>query len=286
MIIYLYLKQHNKTGLKYFGKTTKNPYKYNGSGLHWLRHLKVHGCDISTLNVWKFERQNVCTRFALWYSKKFNIVESEEYANLVEEAGVDGCPMHGERNGMYGKNHTTEAKEKMSEARKKVPRESYCGERNGMYGKTTELNPMYGKHHTAETKEKMSEARKDKSYEEFYGAEKAEELRKKRAIESIGRIKTDETRQKLSLANKGKKRTLEQRINISNAQKGLQAGSNNPRALKIKAISPEGEIFHIHGEFRIFCESKSLSPSTARNILKRNHKPKSGNCVGWSFSYE
>ena len=40
MIIYLYLKQHNITGLKYFGKTEQNPYKYKGSGIYWLRHLK------------------------------------------------------------------------------------------------------------------------------------------------------------------------------------------------------------------------------------------------------
>ena len=35
---YLYVKQHNKTGLKYFGKTTKkDPLKYKGSGLYWKR---------------------------------------------------------------------------------------------------------------------------------------------------------------------------------------------------------------------------------------------------------
>lgn len=26
---YLYIKTHNQTGLKYFGKTTKDPFKYN-----------------------------------------------------------------------------------------------------------------------------------------------------------------------------------------------------------------------------------------------------------------
>ena len=90
MIIYLYLKQHNKTGLKYFGKTSKNPYIYNGSGVYWTRHLKTNGRDISTIKVWEFTRQEVCTRFALWYSKKFNIVKSKEYANLCLENGLDG----------------------------------------------------------------------------------------------------------------------------------------------------------------------------------------------------
>lgn len=39
--ITLYIKIHNVTGLKYFGKTTKNnPEKYTGSGKHWKRHIK------------------------------------------------------------------------------------------------------------------------------------------------------------------------------------------------------------------------------------------------------
>lgn len=39
MIIHLYVKIHNVTGLKYFGKTTKDPFKYRGSGKYWLAHL-------------------------------------------------------------------------------------------------------------------------------------------------------------------------------------------------------------------------------------------------------
>jgi transposase len=49
MLIYLYVKTHNKTGLKYLGKTTKlDPHKYSGSGKRWLRHLKKHGFDYTT----------------------------------------------------------------------------------------------------------------------------------------------------------------------------------------------------------------------------------------------
>lgn len=32
---YLYIKQHSITGKLYFGKTVKNPEKYNGSGSPW-----------------------------------------------------------------------------------------------------------------------------------------------------------------------------------------------------------------------------------------------------------
>jgi hypothetical protein len=42
---WLYVKVHNKTGLKYLGKTIQDPYKYGGSGVHWSSHVKKHGND-------------------------------------------------------------------------------------------------------------------------------------------------------------------------------------------------------------------------------------------------
>ena len=48
-IIYLYIKTHNKTGLKYLGKTTKkDQHKYKGSGKYWLKHIRKHGYDVTT----------------------------------------------------------------------------------------------------------------------------------------------------------------------------------------------------------------------------------------------
>ena len=93
------------------------------------------------------------------YSNEFNIVQSNEYANLVEERGYDGCGMRGEQNGMYGKTHTPEARNKISEARKSAPTDAYRGKRNAMYGKIGELNPFFGKFHSDETKQKMRKPR-------------------------------------------------------------------------------------------------------------------------------
>jgi hypothetical protein len=91
MIIYLYIKQHLNTGLKYFGKTIKNPYDYQGSGVYWNRHLDTHGRNnVATLNVWQFDNQEECTEFALDFSKSNNIVQSKEWANLMEENGISG----------------------------------------------------------------------------------------------------------------------------------------------------------------------------------------------------
>lgn len=91
MIIYLYIKQHSLTGLKYFGKTEKNPFKYLGSGKRWLRHIKKYGKQhVKTLEIWGFDNIDHCKNFALKFSKENNIVESKEWANLAPENGTDG----------------------------------------------------------------------------------------------------------------------------------------------------------------------------------------------------
>lgn len=93
MLIYLYIKTHNITGLKYFGKTTKkDPHKYTGSGKYWKRHLKKHGNNYSTEIVGSFDNELECEQIALNFSKLYNIVESEEWANLQEENGITGAP--------------------------------------------------------------------------------------------------------------------------------------------------------------------------------------------------
>jgi len=94
-MIYLYIKTHRKTGLKYFGKTTRSdPYTYTGSGKYWLRHLDVHGDDINTEIIAKFSDETLCSEFALKFSKDNEIVESDQWANLRDENGLDGAP-HG-----------------------------------------------------------------------------------------------------------------------------------------------------------------------------------------------
>ena len=92
-MIYLYVKTHNKTGLKYFGKTTNNnPYDYVGSGKYWKSHLKVHGNDVSTEIVETFISEVECEKFAVKFSNENDIVNSKDWANLISENGLDGAP--------------------------------------------------------------------------------------------------------------------------------------------------------------------------------------------------
>jgi hypothetical protein len=91
-MIYLYLKE-SPLGLKYIGKTTKNPYKYMGSGLLWKRHIKKHNLklsDIKTTILFETNDSELFKKEAIRYSKSYDIVNSVEFANLTEEQGQGG----------------------------------------------------------------------------------------------------------------------------------------------------------------------------------------------------
>lgn len=87
-MLYLYVKTHNKTGLKYLGKTNKKDYhSYTGSGVYWIRHLDKHGYDYSTEILLATENKEELKETGLFFSTLFNIVKSKEWANLQEEKG-------------------------------------------------------------------------------------------------------------------------------------------------------------------------------------------------------
>lgn len=88
---YLYVKTHNVTGLKYFGKTISDkPFLYKGSGVVWRRHIAKHGNDVSTEIIGFFNNEDECKKVAIEFSINNNIIESKEWANLMYENGIDG----------------------------------------------------------------------------------------------------------------------------------------------------------------------------------------------------
>jgi len=106
----LYIKQHMITNKKYLGKTTKDPYKYKGSGKYWLRHINKFGKNyIVTLWVSEpFTNQTELTEYALKLSKELDIINSKDWCNLILENGKDG--------GIPGTITTEEVREKISKA--------------------------------------------------------------------------------------------------------------------------------------------------------------------------
>jgi len=93
-MIYLYIKTHKITGLKYLGKTTKNPIEYIGSGKYWLRHLKKHGNDVETSVLFKCENEEIFRKISFGVSKILDVVESNNFANLMHEFGTGGDNSH------------------------------------------------------------------------------------------------------------------------------------------------------------------------------------------------
>lgn len=100
----LYLKTHNKTGLKYIGKTCKKDvHAYPGSGKHWQNHLKKHGYDYRTEILFQSEDQKEFSKVCLEYSKKWNVKESIDFANMKPEDGYDGGALPGKDHPLFGR---------------------------------------------------------------------------------------------------------------------------------------------------------------------------------------
>ncbi len=141
--LYLMVKTHNITGLKYLCKrvtiSDSKAISYPGSGKYWKSHLKIHGKNINTEIVAKYDLDKIeeFSKLCIEYSNKFNIVKSEDWANLIEENGFSGAVI-GENN--PSKNPEVNIKKSKSLKRK------YIGK----------LANFYGKKHTEETKRKMS----------------------------------------------------------------------------------------------------------------------------------
>ena len=93
MPIYLYVKTHNRTGLKYLGKTSKpNPYTYQGSGKYWKSHINVHGYDVNTEILKECSSDDEVKFWGEYYSALWNVVSDKKWANLKSESGDGGAP--------------------------------------------------------------------------------------------------------------------------------------------------------------------------------------------------
>ena len=208
MSIYLYIKTHQKTGLKYFGKTSRNPYTYKGSGKYWKLHLRKHGNHVDTEVLGCYTEDEV-EDVALKFSKDNNIAESSEWANLIDENGLDG---------------------------------GYTGE---IWNKGKKCPPLSEEHKnklrsalknhivSEETKAKISAATK--------GKKRTEEQRARASAAMTGKKRkphTEETKAKIRAGNKGKKHTSKK---IGIATKGkLWYNNGIETVMRYEGEQPEG----------------------------------------------
>lgn len=172
-IYYLYMKTHVVSGLKYLGKTKKSdPHKYRGSGIRWKNHIKKYGYDVKTEILLQTEDYSELVETGLFFSNLFNIVKSDEWANLIPESGE----------GIGGFKHSDATRLKLSE--------SHTGKRKMA--------------HSEETRQKIAESLRGRTRPPF-----TEEHRRKTS-ETLKGVKrkpfTEEHRRKISEAKTGKPR--------------------------------------------------------------------------------
>jgi hypothetical protein len=111
----LLVMEHNITGLKYFCKTTllDRVHRYKGSGVVWTKHMREHGFNVKVGLLGFYIDKDRCLNAAKNFSIENNIVDSDEWANLVIETGKNGASLIGELNPFYGKKHSPEVIKKM-----------------------------------------------------------------------------------------------------------------------------------------------------------------------------
>lgn len=254
---FLYIKRHTKTGMLYFGKTTRDPEKYQGSGIHWKRHIKKHGCEfVETLWYCLFLDQNLLTEFALQFSKDNDIVESVEWANLQEENGIDGAPI-----GHAGHEFTEEQKSKLSQA-----------------SKQKWSNPEYKEKLRQKQRDGWTEQRKEEQIKRLTGQKKPEHSAKMkgRSLDTnhpfFNKRKTEEHKENISKALKGKPKSKK---HIENQKNALRNRSPERREeIKNKRRSNSNPKFEINGvsykSLAHASEVLGLSPFKVKQLITRH----------------
>ncbi len=182
-IYHLYVKTHNKTGLKYLGQTTaKDLHKYHGSGVYWKLHLQKHGVDYSTEILKECQTKEELKEWGLYYSDLWNVVECNSWANLKIEQGDGG--------------------RQSEEVRKKI---GLAGKGRIPWNKGKQV-------WSDDDKKRIGEQNRSRGPQ-------SKETIAKRVAKTTGKIRTEETKQKTSASLKGRQFSEETKKKMSEAAK-------------------------------------------------------------------
>lgn len=178
-MIYLYLKEHEITGLKYLGQTKRDPFKYKGSGVYWKQHLKKHGNKVKTTILAECETYEELQILGLQYSEKWDVVKSHLFANLMVENGLSN-------------KFTPEIIEKIAKSNRGQKRSEETKAKISKGGKGRKLSE--------ETKAKIKAARA-KQISQPHSEETKAKIKAKRATQKM-KPHSEETKAKISSAAK------------------------------------------------------------------------------------
>jgi hypothetical protein len=192
------------------------------------------------------------------------LVHTEESKRKMSESHK------GENNHFYGKSHSQETKDKISD----LKRGKYIGNENHMFGKNHsqetkdkisnlrkgkcvgDKNPMFGKRHSQETKDKIGNLKKGKPFSEEH-KRKMSEVKRGEKNSFYGKRHSQETIDKIIKANTGKTCPEERKHKISSFHNKL-----------LCFVSPSGEIVEEITTIRKFCEKYNLDRKEISKVIK------------------
>ena len=215
MAIYLYVKTHNITGLKYLGKTeAKDPHRYKGSGKYWKRHIGKYGYDVSTQILLVTENKEEIRDTGIFFSRLWNIVDDSKWANLKEESGDGGRPSDYVISKLRGKQISEETRQKLSKAKLGKKREPHTVET-----KTKISLKLKGHKVSDDTRKILSQRGKERILTEVHRE------RISAAHTGVSRVPhSNETKARMSHAQTGKRKSEETKKKISQTLKDCRQG--------------------------------------------------------------
>jgi len=192
---WLMIKRHEVTGLKYLCKTNKSTKEemlaYKGSGTRWTNHINSHGRE-HVVTDWYclYTDRDECVNVASELSHKYNVVESDEWANLIEETGL-----HGGSKGLK-RIITDDLRLKLSEAAKNRSRQHRHNEQTKKLISEKRKGISFSEKH----KQSLSKAAKARTHK----YEHTEKSKQKISDSKKNAVFSKEHREKLSIAAKAR----------------------------------------------------------------------------------
>jgi hypothetical protein len=175
----LYCKQCSHCELKYYGKSVKkNLERYKGSGKRWVRHLKKH--NATSIHIWNSDwfYDDSIIEVAMKFSIDNNIIESNEWANLSIENGIDGgIPtkksiekmLKTRDDPLWKETIGKETKEKMSKTKSDPVWKETVGKKQTEKILKTKSDPLWQETIGKKSKEKMSKTKSDPVWKKTVG---------------------------------------------------------------------------------------------------------------------
>lgn len=235
-IIYLYVKQCPHCSGLYFGRTEKsNPIYYKGSGKYWKNHLKKHNVNPINIKLWSFDSQDKCTKFALRFSKFYNIVKSKKWFNEKDENGQHNWGPCSHKGKTYEEIYGPNGAEKMLQYKKGKTYEEIYGKEQAIIEKTKRSVAHSGKKKSKEHCESLKAAWAKNPDRMAWNKDISKDDPRYQSL--LTKNFSKEARDKISATHKGKTHSEEHRMKNSQAQLGM-----------INAINLEGNVERVTRE--------------------------------------